>query len=701
MPDVEVLVYQDGTLIDRITRPLRAMPDGSLAVKFRRELHRYIDGAIYLGVSPKTALSGDVSGTTPISDDDDEEVGPGSWHRLQRSVIEARPHERLIVDAGPGTGKTQVACARVAHLIAREGLNPSAIWLISFTRTAVAEMRNRIVTALGDEIDASAVRISTLDSHAWSLYSGFNETAALTGSYDINIERALDLIDKDDLLADHLETVEHLIVDEAQDLVGIRAELISVLVGRLPQQCGVTVFSDEAQAIYGFADDDELASGTQVPRTLLRKLRTGGFESRSLTRIFRTSSKGLRKIFTETRNRLLSMRPDEARCAEVRNDIIKYADGELPAVENQNLGEAHDTLVLFRKRAEVLLASSFLMGNQIRVRVRMSGLPSCLWPWIGVCLSDHDGAYLSRSDFHLRWEQRIEPDLHGQVTEDHAWSLLYETAGKSRNLVEMPRLRSFLGRAKPPAAFCTAELGTGGPVLGTIHASKGREARTVHLMLPAPEAEESAVDHDEEARVLFVGATRAREYLGIGRGYTHHRAQRLSSGRAYHPKHPKHPKGTRGRVQIEIGHDGDVTAPSLAGCGIYSTPDEVHEIQRNLQRLRHFPIRAEAEAGPAPTYAYRLRSVDSRLSLGAFADRVNKDLFEVGDAMHSSRGEPRRYPPRFLNHLYIVGIRTVVLPPDHGAAEELHEPWRRSGILLAPVVLAYTTLSLPAVSGAK
>jgi superfamily I DNA/RNA helicase len=39
------------------------------------------------------------------------------WDKSQREVIDTPPEDRLLVGAGPGTGKTAVACARVSQLI--------------------------------------------------------------------------------------------------------------------------------------------------------------------------------------------------------------------------------------------------------------------------------------------------------------------------------------------------------------------------------------------------------------------------------------------------------------------------------------------------------------------------------------------------------------------------------------------------------
>ena len=61
----------------------------------------------------------------------------------QDAIVTAPTDARMLVEAGPGYGKTDVACARVAHLIA-DGVAPPQILLLSFTRTAVREMRTRI-----------------------------------------------------------------------------------------------------------------------------------------------------------------------------------------------------------------------------------------------------------------------------------------------------------------------------------------------------------------------------------------------------------------------------------------------------------------------------------------------------------------------------------------------------------------------------
>ena len=90
----------------------------------------------------------------------------------QREVIDAGPQERLLVVAGPGSGKTQVAAMRLVRLL-RSGLHPAQILVLSFSRSAVATLTKRIS---GLEIedpslleDLRHLAIRTFDSWAFRM----------------------------------------------------------------------------------------------------------------------------------------------------------------------------------------------------------------------------------------------------------------------------------------------------------------------------------------------------------------------------------------------------------------------------------------------------------------------------------------------------------------------------------------------------
>ena len=100
------------------------------------------------------------------------------WSNEQKQIIEMPSNKKIIVNAGPGTGKTATACARISHLI-DNGVEPSNIWLLSFTRTAVQELRDRIANFSENYDDISGVTISTVDSRAWYIREGFKKEKTL------------------------------------------------------------------------------------------------------------------------------------------------------------------------------------------------------------------------------------------------------------------------------------------------------------------------------------------------------------------------------------------------------------------------------------------------------------------------------------------------------------------------------------------
>jgi hypothetical protein len=403
--------------------------------------------------------------------------------------------------------------------------------MISFTRTAIAEIRARLHSYIGDA--AFAVKIATVDAHAWAIHSGYDPNARLTGSYEENIERVLALVERDDDVIDYLRNVEHLIVDEAQDLVGQRADLVQAIISNLEPSCGVTIFADEAQAIYGFSED-EGCTAAERPQALLDRLRSDpayGFEGAALDTIHRTSVKALQTIFSDVRTAVLGGLGDgEGLFTRIRQSIASYADNN--DLKPTNLGLdllAAGSLVLFRTRSEVLSTSQFC---DVPHSLRLSGYGANLPSWLAICFHDWMQAFMARDQFMERWTSRVECGVPPGYGPDEAWAKLVRLGGSADGSLEIARLRRVLAGRSAPIELATAEFGLPGPVIGTIHASKGREADSVLLLASVDREFKSADDEEEEARILFVGSTRARLSLKVGNAIKYP-GSKLGSGRSY------------------------------------------------------------------------------------------------------------------------------------------------------------------------
>src|ERR1700744_6643060 len=73
----------------------------------------------------------------------------------------------LLVLAGPGTGKTTTIVASVAERIERRGIDPGRILVLTFSRKAAGELRDRITARLGRT--TSEPLALTFPSYAYAL----------------------------------------------------------------------------------------------------------------------------------------------------------------------------------------------------------------------------------------------------------------------------------------------------------------------------------------------------------------------------------------------------------------------------------------------------------------------------------------------------------------------------------------------------
>ncbi|MCB0740194.1 MAG: UvrD-helicase domain-containing protein, partial [Chitinophagaceae bacterium] len=82
-------------------------------------------------------------------------------------------HQRLAVDtidgpvlvnAGPGTGKTQILALRIANILLQTDMSPNNILCLTYTDNGAVEMRNRLIKFIGSQ--AYKIKIHTFHSFA-------------------------------------------------------------------------------------------------------------------------------------------------------------------------------------------------------------------------------------------------------------------------------------------------------------------------------------------------------------------------------------------------------------------------------------------------------------------------------------------------------------------------------------------------------
>lgn len=611
-----------------------------------------------------------------------EEVRPKDL--LQEAVINASVTDRLLVDAGPGTGKTEVACRRVAWLIDEAGIYPDNIRLISFTRAAVHEIRDRIGTYLENRDQKFTVKIATIDSYASEIIRGYNEHFQLTGSYDDSIAEALRLIALDEA-SEIFEKTEHLIIDESQDIVGIRADFLLSFIRRLPASGGVTVFSDNAQAIYDWLalQNPQLQEENRNPLSLrIPREFPGMFREAPLKTVHRTKSKNLVHIFTKTRDLVLQGSTDpREKFRRVREEIREKADATVPKIENQKIAGCSSCFILYRENREILFASEQL--DTAPHRIRMADLPWCIHPWVGTCLSEFTGPLLRKKEFLDLWEENARLLGNTGIEANTAWAQLETIAGENDGTISLRALRGKLWHQHPPDVLCTREIGPDGPIISTIHASKGREADDVRLMLPAGRREEGQSDDQnaEETRVLFVGATRARKRLSVGQGYGYYPVRYIGP---YNRRFTLIP--TRQSAKIQIGCAGDIAARDVAKN---MSESEIRTSQEILAGLSGKITKARLIRHSGSDFRYLLKADGGKILADIEEGPLKTDIQEIRNRLARTMRTFVPEIPGVITDLRIFGVRTLVLRPDSPECSLLKYPWNTSGIVLAPVIVGF------------
>lgn len=423
-------------------------------------------------------------------------TGPrASRDPAQERVAQIEGRERAVVVAGPGAGKTHTILARLEALVSM-GLSPARLFAVSFTRGAVAEMRRR----LNDVLDSEEIELGTLDSLAARFIVAARPGTVLF-DHEKSIRDATSILKSGNaIVQDWLREREHLIVDEAQDIVGSRRAFLLSLLEHLPETCGVTIFCDPAQAIYGFQGHGDAP--------VYDAMAERGFTSHALQRNHRTRSDALIRFEREGRRSLEEGGDGDAVLGQVRALVEEAASGPPPEPGG---AQRMPGLLLFRSGGEAAWHAARLADHGIPVALRGGRAgqdePAFAPAWFGA-------AALSLAGNGRNAIDAAADALASDPLAPDAETL--ETAMKSglvNGRYDSEAFANMLHDGRAPRESVSAATLR----LSTIHAAKGQEADDVALYLPRDAREDDLPSAEvlEEARILYVAGTRACRRLFV------------------------------------------------------------------------------------------------------------------------------------------------------------------------------------------
>lgn len=592
----------------------------------------------------------------------------------QRSVVDQPWDALLLVTAGAGAGKTHTLVRRVERLIGEEELSARDTLVLSFSRAAVRELRNRIARH-GEA--ARHVRAQTFDSWALELLTEVDANEDWQSKpFEERLKGAAAVI-ADGLADDRYMELQHIIIDEVQDLVGDRRDLVETLLERF--NCGFTVVGDPAQAIYGFQikNLEERKGETNRFIDWLRATFDDDLAELQLTENFRARTAEARtalpfgptlRASAESGGYQTSNSHEELRTALLDTLILGNLDDEFVRYSLRSFDGT--SAILCRTNGQALLVSEKLHDGGVPHRLQRLAEDRAAPAWIGTIFRAVPGSVLTRERFDglvatLPIAQNTEPSV--------LWGLLMRVAaGSGRRSVDLGRLRAAIATGRLPdelTAQPQSQL-----IISSFHRAKGLEFDRVIVMDPGILRTDKETDPAEEARMLYVAMTRPRDEL-----------MRLATANTWNVRvddrtrrWARYGKFAYQRMGLELfGTDVHPDEPA----GAIEFTDDPRELQDYLAtKVRTGdPIVLERlyeeslEAGQAPPYLV----VHDGRAVGVASEGFRTALYRL--LQQSRRFVPRNFPCR-IDGIHIDAIETVAGSEAAGTVAGLGP----HGIWLAP-----------------
>ncbi|MFD8044194.1 UvrD-helicase domain-containing protein [Streptomyces chartreusis] len=442
----------------------------------------------------------------------------------QRAVVEQPWDARVLVTAGAGAGKTHTLVRRLDALCGDEdpeqALEAAEILVLTFSRAAARELRERI-SRHGER--ARRVRARTFDAWAYEvLLQAHPDGEWGAVGFDERIAAATRAVEKGALEIGDAVPPAHVVIDEVQDLLGGRRELVETLLDRYQDTCGFTVVGDAAQSLYGFqiADPDERADETGRFFDWLRCSYPDDLVELRLTRNFRAVTDQARVALSHGPR--LQQLSDTDRAGtlyeELRDLLLDPANGMGDLGDEftlDSLRNLNDTcVILTRDNQEALVVSGLLHAHGVEHRLRRPLEERPVPYWVAELLRSTEATGLTEDRFRSLLA-RIPLPYEPNGAALHA-VLRRVARGPGRGVLDTDRLRRAVADGRFPDDAADPEGAR--IVVSTVHRAKGLEFDRVVVLTPPTVAElhkrhAGELDLPAEARALYVAMTRVRHDL--------------------------------------------------------------------------------------------------------------------------------------------------------------------------------------------
>ena len=444
-------------------------------------------------------------------------ITPAKFRRLfgelspaQLSIVKDKDSKYIVAAAGPGSGKTRVLVHKLASLLLMEDVRHEQLLMLTFSRAAATEFRQRLRELIGNAV--SFVEIRTFHSYCFDLLGQIGNLEKSEGIVKIAIDKIL----TGEVDASRV-TKTVLVIDEAQDMDEYEYLLIKVLMAK-NEDMRVLAVGDDDQNIYEFRGSSSVY--------MEEILRMEGAKKYELVENFRS------------RNNLVAFANGYAGSIthRIKNFPIvpvKKEDGELEIISyaGRNLIEpvtasvlskslSGTTAVLTRTNGEALLIAGILQRKGIPAQLIRSNtdfrltklseirfFKACLDFWNNEAVIPWEKWETAKSALKKEFSRSKMLRTCMDMLEDFESVCPDSTGAQEGKIIYKTDFDIFL---KESSLEDFIRCNTDTVTVSTIHKVKGMEFDNVFLML------DNFVCNDDEARrQLYVALTRAKNNLYI------------------------------------------------------------------------------------------------------------------------------------------------------------------------------------------
>lgn len=591
---------------------------------------------------------------------------PKNLSEEQKLIAEESFLIKMLLLAGPGTGKTHTLIHRLKYLILQEGLEPyQEVLVLSFSRAAVAEIRSRVSIVAENEKfdDFRFLNVWTFDSFATRLLlaSGIdNDLSSL--DYDSRIALAVNqLQDENSETSNLLSSLKHVIVDEIQDLVGVRARLVQQILKKI--NGGFTLTGDPAQGIFDYLVRQKTEGPSSIEFiTWVRENWKGILKERALLDNFRANFR-IAKIESNIRPLALSSPgtgSDSYRnLRKVVSELESAGSIKEPSVDILT-PDKRKVAVLCRTNAEALFAAYALKRSGLPAIIPANAEEKGLPVWIGRVLSKCAMPRIHQARFAEYWATEIGDTY--ELKKDNAWELLKGVEGREQQDLDLALLRSRLRQGVNWAFDSEAQKFQKNILVTTIHQAKGREYDQVVIIPSESSGKLNDVEAIEEARILYVAATRAKENLvrleRAGFPVFIHKSQ-LSGRQRYLSANRLN------QHLFEVGVHGDIQEESFVNNTLFQNTSQIDRIQdllwENILPGMQLLILHEKNNLQDRFILAMINPVSNRPIPLALMDNGFKQDLENNLRSFSKEGTAKF--KKQMDNIIIIERKTIILPP--------------------------------------